>query len=80
MMMMCQRMSEQDAVVHREQGSIMQRLRLTKSLGLLVALLAVLGGCDRGTTPTDDAQTHQHAAIAVTTWTDKTEVFFEYPP
>lgn len=73
-------MSEPGRVTCRKQASTMQNLRLTRSLGLAVALLAVLGGCDRGRAPIDDAQTHQHAGIAVTVWTDKTEVFFEYPP
>ncbi|MFQ5568138.1 MAG: hypothetical protein ACE5G0_00600, partial [Rhodothermales bacterium] len=58
----------------------MKSLWITRSLGLLVALLVVLGGCGRSATPTDDAQDHQHAGIAVTVWTDKTEIFFEYPP
>lgn len=53
----------------------MPRLRQIRSL---VLVLAVLAGCSRGGTTAQ--QDHTHARIAVTIWTDKVEVFFEYPP
>ena len=59
----------------------MKRLRPTRSLRPAVALLlVVLAGCSGGGTPAHQDEGHTHAATAVTVWTDKTEVFFEYPP
>lgn len=59
----------------------MQRLRRTSVLGpTIVLLLVVLAACGRGGTPAQQEDGHTHAGIAVTIWTDKTEVFFEYPP
>ncbi len=42
-------------------------------------LLVTLAGCRPGGTPAQE-DAHTHGGTAVTVWTDKTEVFFEYPP
>ncbi len=59
----------------------MQPFQITRLPGLAVVLLLVaLAGCSRGVAPAQQDEGHTHAGIAVTVWTEKTEVFFEYPP
>ena len=72
-------MSERSRV-HNALETTAPRLGRARLPGLMVGLLVVLGACNQGTTPPPDTPSHQHAATAVTLWTDQTEVFFEYPP
>ncbi len=47
---------------------------------VLLAGLCMITGCrsDTSVVPTEEA--HEHGGTAVTLWTDRTELFFEYPP
>jgi RND family efflux transporter MFP subunit len=54
----------------------MRDTRLTVPL-VVVGLLAA---CGRGQTPAPAPEAQEPPAVAVTIWTDKTELFMEYPP
>lgn len=56
----------------------MRGLRKPELLWLVTVLLFGLIGCGRGVSPAEEG--HEHGGIAVTVWTDQTELFFEYPP
>ena len=59
----------------------MQSLRPTRSPGLAVALLLLaLAACRSGGTPAQPEEVQPLSGTAVTIWTGKTEVFFEYAP
>ena len=47
--------------------------------GVLVALLTSMAAC-RGAPPREPAAEEEPPSHAVTTWTDRTELFLEYPP
>lgn len=47
-------------------------------LSVLIALLFLLAGCNKSSAPGE--ATEEPEVIAVTRWTDKTELFMEYPP
>ena len=54
------------------------RLIVALTLGLIVLSIPI--GCGTGPESMPSEEVHEHEGIAVTLWTDKSELFFEYPP
>ncbi|MFT5141446.1 MAG: cobalt-zinc-cadmium efflux system membrane fusion protein [Rhodothermales bacterium] len=48
--------------------------------GFLLVIALAPAGCSNGPQGLADEAAHEHDGIAVTLWTEKSELFFEYPP
>jgi cobalt-zinc-cadmium efflux system membrane fusion protein len=56
----------------------MHEIRICRTACLFGTILLVMTGCSNDQPESDHG--HEHGGIAVTVWTDQTEIFFEYPP
>ena len=52
-------------------------IKTIRIIGIMI-VLGIYAGCSHD--HEDDVNTHEHAGISITQYTDATEIFMEYPP